>query len=96
MGNVTFWTLQAGKIIPCPRTIICNNCEQINVLGEILSASYNDEDQEYYGVTGSFYKIAPTVIDESTKMKLMNMQLWNMRSQRNIENIDKNMMKEIG
>ena len=61
----------------------------MNVLGDILNAGEIVEYQEYYGFTGSFFKIAPTVIDEYTKKKLMNMQLVNLRFQRNIENIDK-------
>ena len=50
--------LQAQIIIPCHRTIICNNCEQMNVLGDILNAGDNEEDQEDYGFTGSFSKIS--------------------------------------
>ena len=46
---------------------MCNNCEQMNVLDDILNAGDNVEDQEDYGFTGSFLKIAPTVIDDSTK-----------------------------
>ena len=58
---------QAGKIIPRPRTIICNNCEQNNLLSDILNAGDNVDDKEDYDVTGSFLKIAPTVIDDYTK-----------------------------
>ena len=36
---------QAGKIIPCPRTIIFSNCEQNNLLGNILNAGDNVDDQ---------------------------------------------------
>ena len=52
-----FW--QAEKIIPCLRTIVCNNCEQNNMLGDILNADDNDNDQEDYGFTGSFSKLPP-------------------------------------
>ena len=38
---------------------------------------------------GSFFKIAPTIIDDYTKRKFLNMQLENLRLQRNIENDDK-------
>ena len=65
---------QAGKIIPCPRTIICNNCEQMNLLGDIFNTGDNVDDQEYYWFTWSL-KPPPTVIDNHTKRKIMNMQL---------------------
>ena len=80
---------QAGKIINCTRKIICNNCEQINVSGDILNAGWNVEDEEDYGFTSSFFKIPPTVIDYITKTKMMKMQLGNLIFQRDIENIDK-------
>ena len=80
---------QVEKIIPYPRTIICNDYEQMNVLGHILNAGGNVEDQEYYGFTASFFKIDLTVIYDITKNKLMKMQLGNLRSQRDIYNIDK-------
>ena len=58
---------QAEKISACPRKIICNDCEQNNLLGEILNAGDIVDDQEDYGFTGSYFKTAPTVIDEYTK-----------------------------
>ena len=76
----------AEKIIPCPRKIIFNNCEQTNMLGDILNAGDNVDDQEDYGFTGSFHNITPTVIYDYTKKKWMNIQLENLISQRNIEN----------
>ena len=60
--------LQAEKVIPCPRTIIFNNCWQMNVFDDILNAGDNVEDKEDYGFTWSFSKIAPTVLDDSTKI----------------------------
>ena len=45
------------KIIPCSRTIICINCEQMDLLGDVLNAGDNVEYQEDYGFTGSFFKI---------------------------------------
>ena len=45
---------QAEKIIPCPRKIICDNCEQMNMLADILNAGDNDEDPEDYGFTDYF------------------------------------------
>ena len=44
--------LQAEKTIPCLRTIICNNFEKMNMLGDILNAGDNDDDQEDYGFRG--------------------------------------------
>ena len=61
----------------------------MNVLGDILNADDNVEDQEDYGFTESYFKINPTVIYEITRNKLMNIQLGTVRSQINIENIDK-------
>ena len=49
----------------------------------------NVYDKEYYGFIGSFFKISPTVIDDYTKKKYLNMQLENLRLQRNIENNEK-------
>ena len=95
MGNVTFWIFTGWKIIPCPRKIICNNCEQNNLLGNIFNAGDNVDDRENYGFIASFFKIAPTVIDAFTKKKLMNMELEILRPQRNIENNDKKLMKDI-
>ena len=66
---------QAEKIISCPRKIICNDFEQMKVLGNILNVGVNVEDHENYLFTSSFFKIAPTLIDDNTKNKLMNMQL---------------------
>ena len=86
---------QAEKMIPCPRKIFCNNCEQNNLLGNIFNAGDNVDDRENYGFIASFFKIAPTVIDAFTKKKLMNMELEILRPQRNIENNDKKLMKDI-
>ena len=47
----------------------------MNLLGDILNAGDNVDDQEDYGFRGSFFKIAPTLIDDYTKKKCLNMQL---------------------
>ena len=47
---------QAIDINPCPRKIICNNCELINVSGDILNADENVEDKYGYVFTGSLKK----------------------------------------
>ena len=72
-----------------PRTIICNKCEQNSMRGEILNAGENVNDQEDSGFTGSYFKIAPTNIDDYTKNKYLYMQQDHLRPQRNIEKNDK-------
>ena len=54
-----------------------------------MNAGDNVDDQEDFGFTGSSFKISPTVIDDYTEKKLMNMQLENLIPQINIENNDK-------
>ena len=58
----------------------------MNLLGDILNAGDNVDDQEDYGFRGSFLKIVPTLIDDYTKNKFLNMQLEHLRPHRNIEN----------
>ena len=82
------WFSLAKKQIPCPRAVICNNCEKHSLIGEIFNAGDNIDDQEDYGFSGSYFKISPTVIDDHTKKKFLNMQLGNLRPQINIENND--------
>ena len=62
------------RIRACPKTIICNKCEQNNMIGKILNTGDNVDDQEYFWFKGSYLKIAPTVIDDYTKNKFLNMQ----------------------
>ena len=101
--------IHAVKIIPCPRTTICNKCEHNGTSGDILNGGDNVDDEEIFGFSELFFKIVPTHIDEYTKNKLLNFQQENMRSQRNIDINDKipdekyqnnkiddkNLMKEI-
>ena len=54
-----------------------------------MNAGDNFDDQEDYRFAGSYFKIAPTVIDEYTKKKFLNMQLENLKPMRNIETNDK-------
>ena len=42
--------------------------------GDILNAGDNVDDQEKFGFTESYFKIAPTNIYDYTKNKLLNMQ----------------------
>ena len=58
------------------------------MLGDIFDAVDNVDDQEDYGFRGSFFNIAPTVIDDYTKNQFLNIQLENLRPKRNIENND--------
>ena len=53
----------AERISACPGTIIFSNCEQNNMIGIILNAGYNVDDQEDFGFKGSYFKISPTVIE---------------------------------
>ena len=79
LGKFYFLNFHKLKIIPYPRTIICNNHEQNNLLGDIFNAGDNVDSQEDYGFTGSFFKPPPTVIDDYTEKKYLNMQLENLR-----------------
>ena len=60
--------IHAIKISVCPRTEICNKCEQSNTSGDILNAGENVDYEEMFGFSESFFKIAPTNIGEYTKM----------------------------
>ena len=53
LGNVTLWIFHAERISACTRTIICNKCEHNNMIGEILNAFDNVDDQDHFGFTGS-------------------------------------------
>ena len=79
---------QPERIIPYPRTIICNNCEEMNVSGDILNAGGNVKDEEDYEFTASFFKVLPTVIEDITKNNLTKMKLGNLIPHRDIENIE--------
>ena len=56
------------RISACPRTIIFNKCDKNNMRGDILNAGDNIDDQENFGFTESYFKIAPTNIDDYTKI----------------------------
>ena len=57
--------------------------------GDVLNNGGNVEDQKYYGLKDSFFKIPPTVIYDITKNKLIKILLVNLISQRDKENINK-------
>ena len=60
----------AERISACSRTTFCNKCEQGHMRGDILNAGDNVDDQEKFGFTESYFKIAPTNIDHYTKKKI--------------------------
>ena len=45
------------KIIACPRTTICNKCEQSNTSGDVLNAGENVDDKEILGFQNHFSKL---------------------------------------
>ena len=45
------------------------------MLGDILNAVDNVYDKEDYGFRGTFFQIAPTLVDDYTKKNILNMQL---------------------
>ena len=61
----------------------------MNLVGDILNAGDNVDDQEDYGLRSSFFKINPTLIDDYTRKKFLNMQLEHLRPQINIDNLEK-------
>ena len=75
----------AEIISGCPTTIIFNKCEKNNTRGDILNSGDNIDDQENFGFTESYFKIAPSNIDDYTKTNLLNMQQENLRPQSIIE-----------
>ena len=77
--------IHAVRISACPGSTIFNKYEQSNMRGDILNAGDNVGDQENFGFTESFFKIAPTNMDDYTNNKLLNMQQENFRPQRNID-----------
>ena len=58
----------AVDIIPCPRTKICNKCEQINTSGDILNAGDNANNEEIFGFSESYFKFAPRHLHKCTKL----------------------------
>ena len=59
------------------------------MIDEILNVSDNVNDQGNFVFTESYFKIAPTDIDDYTKNICLNMKREKLRPQRNIENNDK-------
>ena len=79
----------AVKIITCPRTTICDKCDQSNTSGDILNTGDNAYDKDIFGFSEYYFKIAPKHLDECTKNKLLNLQQNNRRPQRNKDITDK-------
>ena len=65
------------------------------MIGEILNAVDNVNDQEDFGSTGSYFNIFSTVIDGYTENKFLNMQREILRPMINVEKNDKKLMKYI-
>ena len=65
------------------------------MLGDILNTGDNVDNKEDYGFIGSFFKMAPTVKYDYIKKKCLNMQLEHLNPQINIDNNEKNLMKDI-
>ena len=61
--------IHAVKISPCPRTTLCNKCAQSNTSGDILITGYNADDKENFRFYESYFKTAPSHLDECTKNK---------------------------
>ena len=76
----------AVKINSCPTTTICNKCEQSNMSGNILNAGEISDDEETFGFSESYFKTAPSHLDECTKHKILKLQQDNVRPQKIIEN----------
>ena len=57
--------------------------------GDILNSGDNVGDEENSGFTESYFKIAPTNIDDYTKNKWLNIQQESLIHQRNIYINDK-------
>ena len=55
--------IHAAKIIPCPRTTVCNKCAQSNMSGDILITGYNTDDEDIFGFSESYFKTAPSHLD---------------------------------
>ena len=72
----------AVKINSCPRTTICNKCEQSNMIGDILNTVENSDDEEMFGFSESYFKTAPRHLDEYTKHKILKLQQDNVRPQK--------------
>ena len=66
----------------CPRTTICNKFAQSNTSGDILNTGDNADDEEIFGCSEYYFKIAPRHLDECTKNKLLNLQQENMSPQK--------------
>ena len=78
--------IHAVKISPCPRTTICNKCEQSNMIDDILITGDNAYDEDIFGFSESYFKTAPSHLDECTKNKILKLQQYNMRPQKIIKN----------
>ena len=65
--------IHAVKISPCPRTTVCNKCAQSNTSGDILITGDNAHDEDIFGFSESYFKTAPSHLDECTKNKILKL-----------------------
>ena len=56
--------------------------------GDILNAGDNSRYEEMFGFSESYFKSAPSHLDECTKHKILKLQQDNVRPQKIIENPD--------
>ena len=71
------------KIISCPRAKRYNKCEQSNMSGDILNAGDNSHYEEIFGFSESYFKSAPSHLDECTKHKILKLQQDNVKPPKN-------------
>ena len=78
--------IHAVLISPCPRTTVCNKCAQSNISDHIFITRDNANDEDIFGFSESYFKTAPSHLDECTKHKILKLQQDNVRPQNIIEN----------
>ena len=86
--TLLFQFIHAVLINPCPRTTSCNKCAQSSTSDDILITGDNADDEDIIGFSESYFKTAPSHLDECTKHKILKLQQDNVRPQKIIENPD--------
>ena len=74
--------IHAVKLSPCPRTTVCNKCAQSNTSDDILITGDNADDEEIFGFSESYFKTAPSHLDECTKHKILKLKQDNVIPQK--------------
>ena len=88
LEDVTISIIHAVKISPCTRTTLCNKCAQSNTNDDILITGDNAAGKDIIGFSESYFKTAPSHLDECTKHKILKLQQDNVTPQTIIENPD--------